>query len=533
MKPATFTQRELMLWRLAEGLLGGWAVLVMGIGGIVSGYLALAYALFVGEWSNLSRFDAFVAVSGAFSAAVLIGGALMIAVVCNAAHTYPLLKLAPNTQGLLRALMVRSGVIMIIASVPAIVLRAHLTTTLHANQITQFSLHDIAGVTYLKVALYLVAVAISIFITFGLLGAAVRFAALPVMYGAMPFSSSGWSWLPFYVCAGMVGLKWLTQFTAQRHALPRHPLNAAQSPGKLRASLKSAGDLWQRWDARQLRRAARAHDTDDGAVKRVSALLAPRHHNGLQSAAALLATIFIAVMPGLMNGAAVAWPFTFLIAIAFLTSPPMLLSRIWLLPLGAARERMGHILASVWIRSIRTRLMICVVLAICLKGLWWCFGGWGHANPMFGESNSVRFLWGPLAQVLALHGVITSACLLVTAWPRTLQWAMRSAVTLFVTAVLLGALAFALKWLINETMPSTAGRDAALVMFVAVNGLLLPLIAWLIHFALRRTWKTANLAALSAAMQRQDERQQRTFAVQSSRLYAVQYPDGSIRHERL
>ncbi len=533
MKAATFKQREQMLLRLAEGLFGGWMTLLMGVGAIVCGYVALAYALFVGAWSGHSGFNTFASVSGMFPAAAFISGALMLVVARNAAHTHPLLRLAPNAQSVLQALMARSAVMMVIASVPAIVLRAHWITMQHANQTTQFSLHDISGQTYLKVALYLVAVAIAVFITFGPLRTAVRFAGLPVMYGVMPFSSTGFSWLPFYLCAGIVSLKWLTQFIAKRHSLPSRPLNDDRTSGKWQEAWRSTGELWQRWEARQLRRAARAHDTDDGTVKRVSALLAPRQYNGFQSAAALLGAITIALMPGSVLGVATAWPFTFLISIVFLSTPPMLLSRIWLLPLGAARERMGHILAAVWMRSVRTRLMICVMLAICMKGLLWSFGWWDHGNSMFDESNSVRFLWGPLAQVLALHGVIMSACLLVTASPRALQWATPSSVASFVNAAMLCALAFALKWVINETMPSTVGHDAALGVFVAVNGLMLPLIAWLFHIALRRTWKTANLAAISAAMQAQEERQRRAFVVQPDRLYAVQYPDGSIRHERL
>ena len=518
MKPAPFAQRERMLWRLAAGIFGGRATLFMGLGGIVLGYAALVCALFLGTWSSVSRFEAFVSVSGMFPTAALLGGALMIAMVHNASRTYPLLKLAPNTRYVMRALMVRCGVVMMIAAVPAIVLRAHMITTLHANGITQFSLHDIATTTYLKVAVYFFAVAISVFITFGLLRTAMRFAALPVMYAAMPFSSSGWSSLPFYICAAMMGLKWLMQFAAQRYAIPLHPIAVASIPGKFGVSLNAAGEIWQRWETRQLRRASRSNDARNGAVKRVSALLAPRHQTARLIAGALFAGLFIAVMPSQMNGVAVAWLFTFIIANVLLSQPPTLLSRIWLLPLGAARERMGDIFASVWMRSIRTPLMICAALAIFAKVVMWSFGWWDHANPMFNESNSMRFLWGPLAQVVALHGVIMSACLLVTASPRALQWATPSGAAVFVNAVLLGAMAVALKCLINETMPSTAGHDAALGVFVAVNGLLLPFIAWLIHVALRGTWKTANLAAISVALQSQDERQQRAFASQSSRL---------------
>lgn len=533
MKPAPFAQRERMLWRLAAGLFGGKATLFVGLGGIVLGYAVLSYAQFLGTWSSVSRFEAFVSVSGMFPTAALLGGALMIAVVHNASRTYPLLTLAPNTRHVKRALMVRCGVMMIIAAVPAIVLRAHTLTTVHANFLRPFSLHDIATITYLKVAVYFFAVAISVFITFGLLRTAMRFAGLPIMYGAMPFSSSGWSLLPFYLCAAMVGLKWLMQFTARRHAMPVHPLAVASIPSKFGVAVNAAGEIWQRWETRQLRRASRSNDVRDGAVKRVSALLAPLHQTAWQIAVALFAGLFIAVMPIRIIDFAVAWLFTFLIAIVLLSKPPTLLSRIWLLPLGAARERMGDILASVWKRSIRTPLTICVALAIFAKVVMWSFGWWDHAHPMFDESYSVRFLWGPLAQVLALHGVIMSTSLLVTASPRALQWGTPFGVTVFVNAVLLGAVTVALKCLINETMPSTAGHDAALGMFAAVNGLLLPFIAWLIHIALRSTWKTANLAAISVALQAQDERQQRAFGGQSKRLYAVQYPDGSIRHERL
>ena len=533
MKPAAFPLNEGALWRLAAGLLDGKAMLVICISAIIVCYAMLGYTISLGHWLSISFFNTVVGMTDPLAVAVFLGGALMLAVLHNAAHTYPHLNLIPNIRRVLRALMVRVAVVMLIASVPAIVFRAHMITTQRVSEIAQFSLHDITTVTYVKVTVYLLAAAIAIFATFGLLRAATRFAALPVMYSAMPFSSSGLSWLPFYVCAGIVGLKWFMQWIAQRHAMPAHPRAATASPGRFRASLNATGEFWQRWETRQLRRAARSNDARDGTVKRVTALLAPRRLKGAQGAAVAMAAVFIAVIPSRMTDLAATWPFTFLIAIVFLSQPPMVLSRIWLLPLGAARERMGDIFASVWMRSIRTPLVMCVLAAIFLKALGWSFGGTGQVNLLFDETNSMRFLWTPVAQLVALHGVIVSACLLVTAWPRTLLWATPPAAALFVVALLLGTTALALKWLINQAMPSTASGDDSLAVFVVVNGLVLPLIAWVVHYALRPTWKAANLAVLSAAMRAQEARQERSFSEQPNRLYAVKYPDGSIRHERL
>jgi xanthine/uracil/vitamin C permease (AzgA family) len=78
--------------------------------------------------------------------------------------------------------------------------------------------------------------------------------------------------------------------------------------------------------------------------------------------------------------------------------------------------------------------------------------------------------------------------------------------------LLFAAVGLTLKWCLNELIPATQAVNAGHITFAVVNGVMLPALAWCVNRALRYQWATANLSAISAAMQAWSARLQKMQA---------------------
>lgn len=204
------------------------------------------------------------------------------------------------------------------------------------------------------------------------------------------------------------------------------------------------------------------------------------------------------------------------IAVLLSMPPAIPLSRIMLLPLGAERARVGQIIAAVWARQIRTRLLLCLIAGLSLHAyFWWLEWPAFIRSPFFTAVDpATHLLWSPLAQAAGLYGMAMSVCLLATASPRPLQRAGFLSVVPRLALIGLAALGLLFKGWLNDAIPATAARDMGHITFAIVNGAMLPTCAWCIHRALRCQWSKANLAAISVAMQKWSTRLQKTHSME-------------------
>lgn len=504
-----------MLWRFGAGVLGGWATITMALLMMVGGYVCFGLVLF-NPTSHFKRMSATVELGAMFSAMGFLLVTFSITVLHNAMRWHPIARLAPNTRTVITALTWRIAITAAIALLPAFVLRAagwvKIPLTLDTLDASA-SLYDISPLNYLSAALYLLHVAALTALTFGLFRVTQRFAFMPIYFSSFIGSSRGWSWWPFIVCAALVIFFWgWKRYHGQPYFPPpprrdRTYQTYPEEPGKT--------TFLQRWEARRLKRAARA--TGFGSTrKRVAALLAPQSISPFTVVSTMAATLYLAVKPGYMDFLAVSWLMALPIAVLLSMPPAIPLSRIMLPPLGAERARVGQIIAAVWERQIRTRLLICVSAGLLLHAFfWWLEWPAFIRSPFFAPVDPVtHLLWSPLAQAVGLYGVAMSACLLATASPRLLERAGFLAVVPWLALIGLAALGLPLKWWLNHAIPATAARDMGHIAFAIVNGAMLPACAWCIHRALRYQWSRANLATISAAMQTWSTRMQKAHSVE-------------------
>lgn len=501
-----------MLWRFGAGVLGGWLIVLLALLMIIVSYACFGLVLF-NPISHFNRTSATVELGATISSATFLLVTFSITVLHNAMRWHPIARLAPNTRTVITALTWRIAIIAVIALLPAFVLRAAAWLKIPWTLDVSASLFDITLLGYLSAALYLLHVAVLTALTFGLFQVAQRFAFMPIYFSSFIASSRGWSWWPFTACAVLVIFFWgWKRYHGQPYFPPpprrdRTYQTYPEKPGKT--------TFLQRWEARRLMRAARA--TGSGSTrKRVAALLAPQSISPFTVVSTMAATLYLAIKPGDMDVMAVSWLMALPIAVLLSMPPAIPLSRIMLLPLGAERARVGQIIAAVWERQIRTRLLICVSAGFLLHTFFWWLE-W----PAFIRSSffapvdpATHLLWSPLAQAAGLYGMAISACLLATASPRLLQRAGFLAVVPGLALLGLAALGLPFKWWLNDAIPATAARDMGHITFTIVNGAMLPACAWCIHRALRYQWSTANLAAISAAMQKWSTRVQKAHSME-------------------
>ncbi|MBC7711613.1 MAG: hypothetical protein H7203_16250 [Rhizobacter sp.] len=117
-----------------------------------------------------------------------------------------------------------------------------------------------------------------------------------------------------------------------------------------------------------------------------------------------------------------------------------------------------------------------------------------------------------MAHSVGLCGIALSAVLLASASPQWLQNPSFLSAISIVEVFCFAVLGMVFKWALNELVPATDGRDAGHITFAIVNGAMLPACAWCFNRALRYQWATANLSAISAAMQTWSARLQKALS---------------------
>ena len=422
-------------------------------------------------------------------------------------RVHTLLRLAPNAKRVQSALTHRLIVLALIASVPTIILRSVLSVKFGNSIDATVSIADVTFKNYALVTLYLAHVVALITIMFGLFKLSIQTASLPIMYGAVQWSSTGYFWLPLAACAAVV---------VGHFGRPKLEAWVGENPywARRAAAKGKARPPW--WIARLQQRAARAAAGSDGASLRIVALLAGEPRTLRMTLTGAVVIIYVALSAGFMNRIAVSWFLALPIAILLVQLRPLPLGRIMLLPLGVERARLGHIMTAVWARGLTSRMLIYSVLGIALHAFfWWLNWPAFIRSPFFSSADvATQLLWSPVAQSVGLYGMALSACLLYSASPRLHESSSFLRAGPFATVVLVAIVGVAFNWALHEWIPATNARNTRHITFAIVNGALLPACAWCVNRALRYQWATANLSAISAAMHASSVRSQNTFSPQ-------------------
>lgn len=495
---------ELQLWRFGVGLLGGWWMAAIGVGAIACGYAALLYVKF-----NPLRFvggvESFVETSAMLVTVAFLAIAFAPTALRCVWRDRTLLRIAPGAKRMTSALTRRLIVVALIAMVPAVILRALLSVKFGYSIDPTISLADVAFKNYAFVTLYLAHVIVLMTITFGLLKVSTRFIFLPIMYGTMQWSSGGFSWIPLATCVVLV---------LARFCWPTFEAWIGARPYWSRPFVERKKDRTPWRIARLQQRAASAVAGPGGASLRIAALLASNTQTPLTVMTGALVVLYLVLKPGFMDDLALSWLMACPVAALLARLSPLPLARIMLLPLGVDRERLGTIMTAVWVRELTARMLLFTVIGLAVHALcWWLQWPAYIRSPFFANVDlSTQLLWSPLAQGVGLYGMALSARLLGSASPRLLATQAFMRVGPFAAIVILAVVGIAFKWALNEWIPATNTRNMGHITFAIVNGAVLPACAWCVHRALRYQWRTANLSAISAAMQVLSTRLQNAFS---------------------
>lgn len=331
-----------------------------------------------------------------------------------------------------------------------------------------------------------------IVVTFGWLRAPLRFAFLPIYWGAMHSSSNTWQWLPLVACVIIViGHRlWLRADLADsvrvRDSERRQQLN-----------------LIDRLNGWRLQRAARAMGGKRSSARLV-ALMSTRPSTLFTSLSVLFTTVYLALMPSWMDASALSWWFSCMVAMLLVAPAPIALGQIMLLPLGAERNNVGRILMNVWVRDVWFRLVIGAILGLIGRAFCWWLDLLSFSwQPMNGkvDDQAMLLLWTPLMKAAGLCGVAYA-----------IGWTMSASPRLFKSAGLLGAMPMIVvtgftafgaagSWMLQRFVPALNGDGASVIRLAVVSAILIPLIAWAVNRQLRPQWARANLGELSAVMQ--------------------------------
>ncbi len=469
---------------------------------IAVGYSALTYAMFNPLRHYGKDHAAFTGLHVFVTAAFIYLG-FALTMIRRKWRTHTLLRLAPGAGRTTAALTPRIALIALIAMPPAAVLRALMQVEFGPDLQSTVSLADVTLQSVGFSALYLLHVVVLVSLMCGPLKVPAQFASLPIMYGAMGWHGTFWLWLPLLVCVVTVGVTWFRRWLLE-----------AEDGG---SSLPQPFATWSRWHTPLLvgllqRRAAKTTGAK-AASARVVGLLASRSSVFGTVASVLALVIYMVITPGMSEMSGLKWLLVYMLSAFAVQLSPIPLSRIMLVPLGVERRRIGQIIAHVWARDLRVRIALGVSVGLLVHAFcWWIewpaflrspFRAWGDVW--------IQLLWSPLAHAVGLYGIAMSACLLASASPKPLSNGSLGPLLPITFMVVFSVAGSALRWALNELIPETAAADVDHITFAIVNGALLPACAWCVHRSLRYQWATANLQAISSAMQTWSERMQKAY----------------------
>jgi hypothetical protein len=497
-------KNELALWRFGAGLLGGnvWLVAV-ALCAMVGSYAGLIYVA-THPLTHFNRVASNAEMVSMPTGIVFFGAVAAITALRQREREPTLLRLAPGAARIFLQLTWRLAWLAIISVVPFVILRAVITMKLANTVNATATLADVPFAGYALAVFFVAHVALLIALTFGLFRVPLRFVFAPVLYAPTLGISKGWSWFPLGICAILIVSVWcwrrfdVDAFTARFASKPVAQITRERTP---------------RWVAWQQRRATRATGRN-AATLRVTALLGSLSSVFQTLPTVLVLVLYMTLKPGFMDAVSLSWLMAYLAAALLLQLSPIPLARVMLLPLGVERARMGEVIAAVWHQAMQPRWLLGVILGLTVHAFcWWIKWPAFLRSPMF-ESFDVasQLLWAPLAQALGFYGMALSTCLLASASPRLLERFNFLPTVPFTAMLLFAAVGLTLKWCLNELIPATQAVNAGHITFAVVNGVMLPALAWCVNRALRYQWATANLSAISAAMQAWSARLQKMQA---------------------
>ncbi|MCZ2135829.1 MAG: hypothetical protein LC098_10455 [Burkholderiales bacterium] len=312
------------------------------------------------------------------------------------------------------------------------------------------------------------------------------------------------TWLLPVCVANATGLWWTRARFIGNSGTGRALPVRAQSDGTDANPPSLAAELRERWRAWRIGRAVTA-----SPAQRLIALTAMAERNSPVGDA--IRTVVAGVAFAAASwGASLHGPwfaaFALLLANAvflLLYTHPVDLAALWLLPLGAMRERLGELLVAVSMRRVRSRLiaagLLAIPLAVTISMLVPMLMPESSLAAMLGVpmSNVVeRWFWAPFLLAFGVHGVAYAAHATLALWPKAHasdHFELLLGVTLAIAAgALLGGLIAADA--VTATLPLAA---PGFTLFAFVFGAALPAIAWALLRSRRRAWANADIAAIT------------------------------------